>query len=148
LHLLQNMATLALAAECAGKTVAQCADALAKTVDELQQENLTLTQKLDAQATTFNNTVGGLAARISVLEGQIKSISQNLLTGNQAATVYIPAAGQPPFGGTQNPGTAGPPNSGLLCQAGYYVVGLYVDRTGNGLDDARVVCQPLNTALK
>jgi hypothetical protein len=80
---------MAIAAECAGKTVAQCADALAKTVDELKNENLQLTNKLVAQKSTLEEQAKAfteLTQRIDLLDKKVDAIYQALSFGYGAVT--------------------------------------------------------------
>ena len=85
-------------AECAGKTVAQCADALASKIDELQQENLALTKKIieheevdEARAKKVSEQLAELSSRLDRTQKQIAAIYQALSFGygtRKAGVIY------------------------------------------------------------
>jgi len=136
--------TAASSADC--KSVAECADALAQKADGLIADNKTFASQI-AQLTTNQKT---LEARIASLEAEISKLSSNLITWGSSEAQYVPPAGSGPFNGFNGAGTAGPnfPLSLLSCPQGYYISGIYVDRTSPGLNDVRLACRQLNTALK
>jgi hypothetical protein len=65
----------AYAAECAGKTVAQCADALAKKVDVLEKENTKLQKDLNDQAKMFDNKLEELRKNVGSVDKRLDKLS-------------------------------------------------------------------------
>lgn len=83
----------ATAADCAGKTVAQCADALAKTVESLRNENLklnsrivTLENKVDDLGTALNELKVATGQRLELIDRKIVAINQALSFGFDRVT--------------------------------------------------------------
>jgi hypothetical protein len=37
-------------------------------------------------------------------------------------------------------------NGSVICNPGYYMVGLYIERTGNGVNGIQLICRRLNVA--
>lgn len=109
-----------------------------KTISTLQSD---IGAERSRSETALNNEVAALKA-------QFNTLSHNLMNGDTTTPKYDPPLDKPPFNGVAGVGNAQPPHEFMTCASGYYVVGLYVDRTDGGFNDARIVCQRVNAALK
>jgi hypothetical protein len=65
----------ASAAECAGKTVADCADALAKKVNDLQKENSDLQKELSDQAKLFDSKLDDIRKLIATSDKKVDNLA-------------------------------------------------------------------------
>jgi hypothetical protein len=132
----------ASAAECAGKTVAQCADALATKVENLKSENLKLSQdivaqnkKLDELAAAFNTFKAATEQRLDLLDRKSAAVYQALSFGNGAITRKNGAV----YNGADDGGPVSP-----KCASGSVMTG--VRHSGYNYENGEIDCVSLRPA--
>jgi hypothetical protein len=64
------------AAQCAGKTVAECADALAQKIDDLERANTVLEKKIVEQAKEFDDKIAETKKSIAIVDKKTETLSQ------------------------------------------------------------------------
>jgi hypothetical protein len=92
----------------------------------------------------LRDQLNALEEKLKIAQSQIMRLENNLGTWEKGKPRYSPDDST--FGGVLSPK---PPNGPhITCDDGYYAVGLFLLRTGNGLNGAQLICRKPNSSTK